>query len=65
MGVHSHIVETYKRANIGSTWHLQAIKQLYVTKLKLYIEFHGVNSLGSPQIDLAREVLKLTYHRVS
>jgi hypothetical protein len=35
-----------------------------VTKAKLYIELHGINKFGCSQIDHAREILKLTYHKV-
>ena len=47
-----------------SSYELQLMEHVLVTKLKLYIELHGINKLGWLWIDHVREVLKLTHHRV-
>jgi hypothetical protein len=44
--------------------HATNYKHVFVTKLNVYIELHGINKLGCLQIDHVREVLKLTYHTV-
>lgn len=65
-GNHSHILENYKRINIGSTikLQLQIIKLVLLTKTKSYIELHGMNKSGCFQICLINFLKKLTYNRV-
>ena len=43
---------------------LQIMKPVLVTKLKLYIELHGINKLGCLQINHVKKVLRQTYHRI-
>ena len=40
------------------------MKCVLLTKLKLYIELHGLNKLRCLRIDHVREVFKLAYHGV-